>query len=460
MCGVENHTILKHVCTRWLSLERALDRLLEQWVPLQLYFQTETGSVIKRKCEDSSAHTSSKKQKVSPAGSSAKKTSSVVSSASTSSVKKSTTSSGVLTSAKKTSSVVSSTSTCTSSAVGASRLYAGTKSHCSKERDSGVNAKSKISHKDSSKDVPTVQSRNKACEISAKFTENNRMYCIFLQNTIPIFNQLNLELQEEAPKIHLVHEKLHKFLGDVLVRFVKPSVIADASSLDKCDYKQPCNQKTNEDLILGQAVKDILSSEQLSSTEKEDFYNAVRKYYTAVCNYVIDTFPLNDELLLHARVASPSRRLETKFASVEYFAKRFHYRYMEHKLDELEVEFGHFQTDPLESISLEKRVDAVWMDISSIKEKTTGRVKYVYLPKIMVAVLSIPHSNAEDERLFSLVKKNATEFRPNLSTKTLSDILTQKVFTQVEKVCCHQATFPQNVLEKCKKATSNYNKSQ
>ncbi len=41
ICNVENHAILKHVCTRWLSLERALDRLIEQWVPLEKYFQQE-----------------------------------------------------------------------------------------------------------------------------------------------------------------------------------------------------------------------------------------------------------------------------------------------------------------------------------------------------------------------------------------------------------------------------------
>lgn len=39
---MEQHTILKHMCTRWLSLERALDRLLEQWEPLVEYFRKES----------------------------------------------------------------------------------------------------------------------------------------------------------------------------------------------------------------------------------------------------------------------------------------------------------------------------------------------------------------------------------------------------------------------------------
>ncbi|PIK45330.1 hypothetical protein BSL78_17795 [Apostichopus japonicus] len=40
MCGTANHKILKHVCTRWLSLEHSLHRLLEQW-PLVYYFKKE-----------------------------------------------------------------------------------------------------------------------------------------------------------------------------------------------------------------------------------------------------------------------------------------------------------------------------------------------------------------------------------------------------------------------------------
>ncbi|XP_030837051.1 putative GPI-anchored protein pfl2 [Strongylocentrotus purpuratus] len=38
---VADHVILKYICTRWLSLEASLGRLLEQWEPLLVYFREE-----------------------------------------------------------------------------------------------------------------------------------------------------------------------------------------------------------------------------------------------------------------------------------------------------------------------------------------------------------------------------------------------------------------------------------
>ncbi|XP_074649309.1 uncharacterized protein LOC141906151 isoform X2 [Tubulanus polymorphus] len=42
-CGLPDHTILKHVATRWLSMGPALSRMLEQWEALRRYFAKEIG---------------------------------------------------------------------------------------------------------------------------------------------------------------------------------------------------------------------------------------------------------------------------------------------------------------------------------------------------------------------------------------------------------------------------------
>ena len=76
----------------------------------------------------------------------------------------------------------------------------------------------------------------------------------------------------------------------------------------------------------------------------------------------------------------------------------------------------------------------------------------------MLMILSISHSNAEDERIFSVVRKNATEFRSNLSTPVLSDTLITKMYWQAAGVPCHKRVLTNDLLAKCKKATMESNK--
>lgn len=286
--------------------------------------------------------------------------------------------------------------------------------------------------------------------------DRNKLYCLFLQHTIPLLNTLNLQLQRDEPQIHLLHDLQQELLRNILIRFVKPSVVSAAAQPDKCRYHLTQNQREDDKMIIGSQVRLLLR--EMPPTICDEFFTMVRRYFISVCNYITKTFPLNDEVLINAQVADISKRQESKFASVAFFVYKFHY--MEESIDDLEIEFGNFQVDPLESVSLQQRSDEAWVAISQLTDKSSGenRLKYGNLAKVMLVILSLPHSNAEDERLFSLVRKNATEFRPNISTAVLSDVLTQKVYSQSKNFVCHKIVFDEKTLEKCKKAATNYNK--
>ena len=489
LCGTANYKILKHVCTRWLSLEKALNRLLEQWPALLEYFKREAGhGSEKRKNEEDSNQP--KKQKSnqtkestsSTVGASAGKTTGVHSSKSSSGFaraigaytipKKKTTAnpaskgSVVATVKKSTSGSSSKSSSPGHGGVIAAKQKStapvpGKKTVPPKKTSkpsTTSTSKSKPTSKAASKPKPAMKAATKAEEIHATLSDDyNKLYCLFLKQTIPLFTHLNLELQKDEPMVQVLHEKLNGFLKEIMLRFVKPVIIKTSPDLKECQYKDPNNQRPDADLILGQEIRDFISSHQFTSSQLEEFYMSVRKYFTAVCDYVISTFPLSDELLEHARVANVNKRLEVSFSSISYFVKRFHF--MEDQLDQLEMEFANYQVDDELDSLLEKRADESWFDISHMKDKATSQlVKYQYLPKLMLMILSISHSNAEDERIFSVVRKNATEFRSSLSTPVLSDSLTSKIYWQAAGIPCHRRALKNELLQKCKKATVMYNK--
>lgn len=75
--------------------------------------------------------------------------------------------------------------------------------------------------------------------------------------------------------------------------------------------------------------------------------------------------------------------------------------------------------------------------------------------KVAKLILVLPHSNAGEERVFSIVHKNKTTFRSSLSMEgTLSSILTFKL-ADVNAV---KFKPPSELLKKAKGATWEYNK--
>ena len=86
-----------------------------------------------------------------------------------------------------------------------------------------------------------------------------------------------------------------------------------------------------------------------------------------------------------------------------------------------------------------------------------GIPRFSRLTRVAKLVLILPHSNASEERIFSMVTKNKTTFRPNLKLDgTLASILTVKLANPEP---CHTYEPEKLVLETAKKATMMYNRS-
>ena len=101
------------------------------------------------------------------------------------------------------------------------------------------------------------------------------------------------------------------------------------------------------------------------------------------------------------------------------------------------------------------RMDVIWGYLSTMKA-ADGEFLFKRLFKVAKLILVLPHSNAGEERVFSMVRKNKTPFRSSLSMDgTLSSILTVKL-ADVDAV---QFKPTNELLKKAKSATWEYNKA-
>ena len=99
-------------------------------------------------------------------------------------------------------------------------------------------------------------------------------------------------------------------------------------------------------------------------------------------------------------------------------------------------------------------MDDLWAYLRNLKELGTANFQLNELFAVAEVVLTIPHSDAGEERLFSLINKNKTPSRDSLQQEgTLSSIMIVKthILNPLQWVPTPE------MLEKAKKATSMYN---
>ena len=100
------------------------------------------------------------------------------------------------------------------------------------------------------------------------------------------------------------------------------------------------------------------------------------------------------------------------------------------------------------------RMDVIWGHLNTTKS-ADGAPRFDLLVRVALTVLCIPHSNAEEERVFSMIGKNKRAERSSLQVKgTLSSIMTVKLAELNAKTF----TPPASVLKAAKSAIYEYNK--
>ncbi len=95
------------------------------------------------------------------------------------------------------------------------------------------------------------------------------------------------------------------------------------------------------------------------------------------------------------------------------------------------------------------RVGSFWSAVERIRT-LDGKSRFSKLCMLMYGLLSIPCSNADPERGFSMLRKIHTDQRSNLDQSTVIALMTIKYNCDD---CCHDMTIDKELLSQCKKAT-------
>lgn len=216
-----------------------------------------------------------------------------------------------------------------------------------------------------------------------------------------IFDPVNTHLQSEEPLIHKLRRILLDLCKNILAKFVKvDALVAAEDDIVNFDCEITAVHKDDTEITIGSAARKALS--KLNTDSRREVYSGVKLFYITAFKYLTSKLQaLKDDFYKHCEVADTAAlRTTAKFSSILYFVNRYNLINVSDDA-RLEQQFQLYQSTS--DIPPADRIDIQWHLISQTDHKE--QLKFDALGRVMSVILAIPHSNADCERVFSLVRK-------------------------------------------------------
>lgn len=266
-------------------------------------------------------------------------------------------------------------------------------------------------------------SRRKAAPIhSALKNTYIKLHFTFLSYILKIINNLNKEFQSEAPKIHLLHERITTTFKSILKNFIKPEIL-NRLSIHSVNLTCPHSYLELSNLYLGANVQILLESEEITTAAVSVFKTNCLSFYVSLAKDIRSRFNLNDATLKFIRAFKPEVALSGEVPNVipvmkivsgfNLDAESINQEWRMLSLSNCAKAFSHLE------------IQQFWFEIGNIKDSENQNV-FANIAFVAKSILSLPISSANVERIFSQHNLNKTKTRNRLSTKTSNAILSVK----------------------------------
>lgn len=176
-------------------------------------------------------------------------------------------------------------------------------------------------------------------------------------------------------------------------------------------------------------------------------YSAARDFYERGVSKMLKIFPLSDKVLQMVPAAHPKNKDKFTPNQMRGLAEKLMYKPTDSEsLDSIQTEWAHYQLETDDGQQLDNnQIAKYWND---------STVNYPCLSNLMRALLTMPHSNAQSERVFSMLKKIYSDQRAGLCKDSINALLCIKMNCST---CCKDTKFSPELLRKLKKAAVSYN---
>ena len=245
-------------------------------------------------------------------------------------------------------------------------------------------------------------------------------------------NKFSTALQTHVSKIGTLQHDVSELLRAFLSNFIDPDVLQYTEDITALTFTDRNIQLNNDEFGIGNSTRLLLCGEledEIVVTVKENtFFNSVRTFYETSVSKMLVKFPFDDSTIKELAFLDPRNRNKSSFGGLTQLVTRLT-SITSDEIDSLSMEFRDFRAtsdthlptfDPKNDNAA---IDHYWAAMSEVRSVTDSEIyRFQYLSQLAKTLLVLPHSNADPERLFSMVRKIETEERRNLNPTTVCDL--------------------------------------
>lgn len=279
------------------------------------------------------------------------------------------------------------------------------------------------------------------------------MYFEFLDFVLPFFIDLNIEMQSTTVKIHVVYDKVGSLYKEILNCYMKKDYIC-TKEVNEIQYRNPEFFLDLKDIYLGgkvmASITQMLTEKKLTYAMIQDFKLRCQCFYVEAANQVYQRFPFKLlQPLKHLKIICPETIFDNDVSSLGPMYASLPILFGDIDINEVDREWRKLPFVHYESAKIDRNTNIIdfWTYISKLKkgDETPMFPLMVFLVK---NIMTLPHSSACVERIFSMVNAIKTKERNRLQTDNLCGLLQTKSMLKASSSECYNYTLNNEFLKK------------